>query len=230
MQLTSNPPRTRGIPAPITLRNIRVNHGVIVALAGVSATIEAGLVTALAGPNGSGKSTLVAVAAGIQSVQSGERMAAAAASIALVVQRGAAPDTLPLTVLDTVSMGRWATRGMWRPLTRADRLIVAESIAALGLEGLERRALGELSGGQRQRALVAQGLARQADVLLLDEPAAGLDGEALLLIGLAIRREAERGAAVLCATHDPDVVARADRVIRLESGRLVPAGELSGLG
>jgi zinc/manganese transport system ATP-binding protein len=195
-----------------------------------AATIEAGLVTALAGPNGSGKSTLVAVAAGIQSVQSGERMAAAAASIALVVQRGAAPDTLPLTVLDTVSMGRWATRGMWRPLTRADRLIVAESIAALGLEGLERRALGELSGGQRQRALVAQGLARQADVLLLDEPAAGLDGEALLLIGLAIRREAERGAAVLCATHDPDVVARADRVIRLESGRLVPAGELSGLG
>jgi zinc/manganese transport system ATP-binding protein len=222
MQLTSNPPHTREIPARITLRNIRVNHGATVALAGVSATIEAGLVTALAGSNGSGKSTLLGVAAGIQPVQGGERMLAASVTIALVVQRGAAPDTLPLTVLDAVSMGRWQTRGMWRPLTRADRAIVAESITALGLEGLERRALGELSGGQRQRALVAQGLARQADVLLLDEPAAGLDGEALLLIDLAIRREAARGAAVLCATHDPDVVSRADRVIRLESGRVVP--------
>jgi zinc/manganese transport system ATP-binding protein len=221
MQSTTNPPLTREIPAPITLRNILVSHGSTVALAGVSATIEAGSVTALAGSNGSGKSTLLGVAAGIQPVQGGERMLAAAVSIALVVQRGAAPDTLPLTVLDVVSMGRWANRGMWRPLSRGDRAIVADSIAALGLGGLERRAIGELSGGQRQRALVAQGLARQADVLLLDEPAAGLDGEALLLIALAIRREAARGAAVLCATHDPDVVSHADRVIRLESGRVV---------
>lgn len=223
MQSTHTPARIRAIPAPITLRQIRVNHGATVALDGVSADIEAGRVTALAGSNGSGKSTLLAVAAGIQPVQSGQRMLTGGVSIALVVQRGAAPDTLPLTVLDTVSMGRWAARGMWRPLTRTDRAIVAESIAALGLDGLERRALGELSGGQRQRALVAQGLARRAEVLLLDEPAAGLDGEALRLIDLAIRREADRGAAVLCATHDPDVVRRADRVIRLAAGRVVAA-------
>ncbi|MCU1445763.1 zinc ABC transporter ATP-binding protein AztA [Cryobacterium sp.] len=223
MQSTQNEPQNRGIPAPITLRQIRVNHGPAVALDGVSAVVEAGRVTALAGANGSGKSTLLGVAAGIQPVQGGERMLAAHVSIALVVQRGAAPDTLPLTVRDAVNMGRWAARGMWRPLSRADRVIVAESIAALGLEGLERRALGELSGGQRQRALVAQGLARRADVLLLDEPAAGLDGEALLLIDLAIRREAARGAAVLCATHDPEVVRRADRVIRLAAGRVVAA-------
>ena len=224
MQSTQNQPRIRAIPAPITLRQIHVRHGATVALTGVSVTIEAGQVTALAGSNGSGKSTLLAVAAGIQPVQRGERMLAPSVTIALVVQRGAAPDALPLTVLETVSMGRWATRGMWRPLTHADRAIVSESIAALGLGGLERRSLGELSGGQRQRALVAQGLARRADVLLLDEPAAGLDGEALLLIDRAIRREADRGAAVLCATHDPEVIGRADRVIRLEAGVLVGAG------
>jgi len=223
MQSTQNQPRIRVIPAPITLRQIQVRHGVTVALDGVSLTIEAGQVTALAGSNGSGKSTLLGVAAGVQPVQRGERMVAASVTIALVVQRGAAPDTLPLTVLETVSMGRWATRGMWRPLTRADKAIVTESIVALGLEGLERRALGELSGGQRQRALVAQGLAQQADVLLLDEPAAGLDGEALLLIDRAIRREADRGAAVLSATHDPEVIRGADRVIRLDAGRVVGA-------
>jgi zinc/manganese transport system ATP-binding protein len=223
MPLTLPTAQIRTMAAPITLRNIRVDHGAIPALDGVSAEIGAGRVTALAGSNGSGKSTLLGVAAGTQPVHGGERILAASVSIALVVQRGAAPDTLPLTVLETVSMGRWAARGMWRPLTRVDRAIVAENIEALGLGGLERRPIAELSGGQRQRALVAQGLTRQAEVLLLDEPAAGLDGEALLLIDLAIRRAADRGAAVLFATHDPEVIRRADTVIRLHAGRVVAA-------
>ena len=220
MQPTPIHRQIAAIPARITLRQIRVAHGATVALDGVSATIPAGRVTALAGANGSGKSTLLGVLAGIQPWQSGERMAAAAGRIALVLQRSAAPDTLPLTVLETVSMGRWAHRGLWRPLSGADRDIIATSIEALGLTGLERRSLGELSGGQRQRALVAQGLAQRAEVLLLDEPAAGLDGDALLLIDRAIRAEADRGVAVVCATHDPEVIRRADHVIRLAAGRV----------
>ena len=221
MQPTPNPRQIPAIPARITLRKIRVVHGATVALNGVSATIRSGRVTALAGANGSGKSTLLGVVAGIQPWQGGDRLAAAAGRIALVVQRSAAPDTLPLTVLETVSMGRWAHRGLWRPLSGVDRDIIAASIESLGLAGLEKRSLGELSGGQRQRALVAQGLAQRADVLVLDEPAAGLDGDALLLIDRAIRAEAARGVAVVCATHDPEVIRRADRVIRLESGVVV---------
>ena len=222
MHSTPKPRQIPANPARITLRQIRVVRGGTVALDGVSATIRPGLVTALAGPNGSGKSTLLGVLAGIQPWQGGERVAAGAGRIALVVQRSAAPDTLPLTVLETVSMGRWAHRGPWRPLTRADRDIVAASIVALGLAGLERRSLAELSGGQRQRALVAQGLAQRADVLLLDEPAAGLDGDALLLIDGVIRAEAGRGVAVVYASHDPDVIRRADRVIRLAAGVVDP--------
>ncbi|POH66456.1 ABC transporter ATP-binding protein [Cryobacterium zongtaii] len=213
-QIPVNQPR-------ITVRNIRVTHGHTVALDGVSAAIEPGRVTALAGANGSGKSTLLGVLAGIQPWQAGQRHAVGAGRIAMVVQRSAAPDTLPLTVFETVSMGRWGRRGLWRPLSGEDRAIIADSIGALGLAGLERRSLGELSGGQRQRALVAQGLAQRADVLLLDEPAAGLDGDALLLIDLAIRAEADRGVAVVCATHDPAVIRRADRVLRLAAGVLV---------
>ena len=219
MQPTPTTRQIPQIPARITLRQIRVSHGATVALDGVSASIPAGRVTALAGANGSGKSTLLGVLAGIQPWQGGERLAAG--RIALVLQRSAAPDTLPLTVFETVSMGRWAHRGLWRPLSGADRDIIATSIEALGLTGLERRSLGELSGGQRQRALVAQGLAQRAEVLLLDEPAAGLDGDALLLIDRAIRAEADRGVAVVCATHDPEVIRRADRVIRLQAGRVV---------
>ena len=218
MQPTPTPRQIPAIPARITLRQIRVTHGATVALDGVSATIPAGRVTALAGANGSGESTLLGVLAGIQPWQGGERLAAG--RIALVLQRSAAPDTLPLTVFETVSMGRWAHRGLWRPLSGSDRAVIAVSIEALGLTGLERRPLGELSGGQRQRALVAQGLAQRAEVLLLDEPAAGLDGDALLLIDRVIRAEADRGAAVVCATHDPEVIRRADHVIRLAAGRV----------
>jgi len=218
MQPTPTTRQIPEIPARITLRQIRVSHGATVALDGVSASIPAGRVTALAGANGSGKSTLLGVLAGIQPWQGGERLAAG--RIALVLQRSAAPDTLPLTVFETVSMGRWAHRGLWRPLSGSDRAVIAVSIEALGLTGLERRPLGELSGGQRQRALVAQGLAQRAEVLLLDEPAAGLDGDALLLIDRAIRAEADRGAAVVCATHDPEVIRRADHVIRLAAGRV----------
>ena len=224
MHSSQSPPQNPVIPAVITLRDIRVSHGATVALDGVSATVEAGRVTVVAGANGSGKSTLLGVIAGTQPWQSGQRMADGAGRIALVVQRSAAPDSLPLTVLETVRMGRWAHRGWWRPLTRRDREIVAESIHALGLSGLEHRSLGGLSGGQRQRALVAQGLAQQADVLVLDEPAAGLDGEALQLIDGALRREADRGVAVLSATHDPEVIRGADRVIHLEAGVRVEGG------
>ncbi|GAB3605393.1 zinc ABC transporter ATP-binding protein AztA [Conyzicola nivalis] len=204
----------------IELQNISVEHGGIRALNSVSVSIAAGEITALAGQNGSGKSTLLGVIAGTQEHR-GIAERRAGARIAFVVQRSAVPHSLPLTVHEVVSMGRWAHRAPWRPLTRTDREIVADSVAALGLQALERRPLHELSGGQRQRALVAQGLAQRAEILLLDEPAAALDDEARGLIDLAIAREARRGAAVVHATHDAAVIVAADRVIRLDAGRLV---------
>jgi zinc/manganese transport system ATP-binding protein len=206
----------------IELQNISVDHGGIRALNSVSVSIAAGEITALAGQNGSGKSTLLGVIAGTQAHR-GSAVRRPGARIAFVVQRSAVPQTLPLTVRDVVSMGRWAHRAPWRPLTGTDREIVADSVAALGLQALERRPLHELSGGQRQRALVAQGLAQRAEILLLDEPAAALDDEARVLIDAAIAREARRGVAVVHATHDQAVMAAADRVIRLDAGELVPS-------
>jgi zinc/manganese transport system ATP-binding protein len=189
------------------------------ALRGVSLELRGGEVLALTGHNGSGKSTLLSVIAGTLpplsgAVDRGRR-------VAFVVQRSDVPDALPLTVRDTVRMGRWAQRGAWRRLTRDDHAIVAQSIRALGLDGLERRPLAGLSGGQRQRALVAQGLAQRAGVLLLDEPTVGLDDEARTLIDAAISGEAWRGVAVVHATHDAEVIRRADRVVRMEAGAIV---------
>ena len=206
-----------------TLTDVSVSHNGIPALAAVSLDIPAHGMTAIAGANGSGKSTLLGVLAGVVPVSSGSarRSARANGGVALVVQRSGVPDGLPLTVRDTVTMGRWAQRGSWRRITRTDRDIVDGALAALGLEDLAQRSLTELSGGQRQRTLVAQGLAQRAGVLLLDEPTAGVDAFARDLIAAALDAEVRRGTTVVHVTHDDDVMVRADRVIRLEAGRVV---------
>ena len=206
------------------LVGVTVSHNGIPALAGVSLDIPAHGMTAIVGANGSGKSTLLGVLAGVVQVTSGSVRRSQQVSnggIALVVQRSGVPDGLPLTVRDTVTMGRWAQRGPWGRITRADRDIVDDALAALGLQDLAQRSLTELSGGQRQRTLVAQGLAQRAGVLLLDEPTAGVDAFARDLIAAALDTEVRRGTTVVHVTHDDEVMVRADRVIRLEAGRVV---------
>ncbi len=206
------------MPQPtLTARDITVRLGDSTVLHDVAIDVPAGRVTALTGHNGSGKSTLLGVLAGVIP-HSGTVLGRPRA--ALLAQRSAVPDGLPLTVRDVVAMGRWSERGAWRPLTSADRKVVAESLDAVRLGALARRTLSEVSGGQHQRAFVAQALAHRAELVLLDEPTAGVDAESTALILAALEREAARGAAVVHATHDPEAIARADCVIRLEDGRV----------
>ena len=222
----------------VRLHDVTVMYDDRVSLDDVTVEFTGGQMTALAGSNGSGKSTLLGAIAGVVPLSAGTvdvgvdvdgdvgvegdvEVGVDGARVAYVAQRSSVPDHLPLSVRQVVEMGRWSQRGAWRRLTREDRDIVAGSIAAVGLEGLERRPLGALSGGQRQRALVAQGLAQRAQVLLLDEPTVGLDSEACELIALALAAETRRGTTVIHATHDTDVIAAADRVLRLDRGRFV---------
>ncbi|MCA2182121.1 ABC transporter ATP-binding protein [Nonomuraea glycinis] len=188
----------------------------------VTARIPASAVTALVGPNGSGKSTLLGVLAGVIPATSGtvERPRAPA----FVMQRSDVPDALPITVRDTVAMGRWAHRGPWRRLSRHDWSIVDGCLARLDILDLAARPLGSLSGGQRQRALVAQGLAQESEVLLLDEPTTGLDAKADLLIQTALAAAKAAGVTVVHATHDLPSALRADHCLLLDDGRLVAEG------
>lgn len=188
----------------------------------VTARIPASAVTALVGPNGSGKSTLLGVLAGVIPATSGtvERPRAPA----FVMQRSDVPDALPITVRDTVAMGRWAHRGPWRRLSRHDWSIVDGCLARLDILDLAARPLGSLSGGQRQRVLVAQGLAQESEVLLLDEPTTGLDTKADLLIQTALAEAKAAGATVVHATHDLPSALRADHCLLLDDGRLVAEG------
>ncbi|MFJ9552487.1 zinc ABC transporter ATP-binding protein AztA [Nocardiopsis sp. NPDC101807] len=207
-------------PAAVTLEDVYAGYGGRAVLHGVTATIHAGTVTALVGANGSGKSTLLAVMASTLAPTAGRVRRGAARRPALVVQRSAVSDALPVTVRETVEMGRWAERGPWRRLTRADRAAVEACMDRLAVADLARRALGDLSGGQRQRVLLAQGLAQEADLLLLDEPATGLDADSRERITAVLAEERERGVAVVHATHSAREAAHADRVLRMEDGRL----------
>ncbi|NQX28447.1 ATP-binding cassette domain-containing protein [Microbacteriaceae bacterium VKM Ac-2854] len=201
-------------PAPLAeLVDVAADYGAFPVLTGVSARFDAGCVSVIAGPNGSGKSTLLAVLAGLHPARVG--LVRRAGRVAFVPQRSALSDRLPLTVRELVRMGRWADRGAWRPLRRADRVLADECLEALDLTALAAHPLAELSGGQRQRALVAQGLAQRAEVLLLDEPTAGVDAASLPRIAGALLAEAARGAVVVHASHDPAAIAAADAVLRL---------------
>ncbi|MBD0417863.1 metal ABC transporter ATP-binding protein [Streptomyces sp. TRM S81-3] len=190
----------------------------------VSAEIPKSATTALVGPNGSGKSTLLGVLAGVIHPTSGDLHRNGDRPPAFVPQRGAVGDTLPLTVRQTVEMGRWGERGPWRRLTRQDHAAVDAVLDRLDIRDLASRQLGELSGGQRQRALIAQGLAQESDLLLLDEPTTGLDPEARERIGALLTAVVADGVTVVQATHDLEVARAADACLLLQDGRLAEQG------
>ncbi|MFF0072635.1 zinc ABC transporter ATP-binding protein AztA [Streptomyces sp. NPDC005494] len=187
--------------------------------------IPAFTTTAVVGPNGSGKSTLLGVIAGVIRATTGEVRHRTARRPAFVTQRSRAADALPLTVRDAVAMGRWGDRGLYRRLSRRDREVVEASMDRLGIGSLGHRQLGELSGGQRQRALVAQGLAQEADLLLLDEPTTGLDATAQRLIADVLAEVTEEGVTVVQATHDLKAAEGAGHLLVLQEGRLWGEGQ-----
>ena len=212
MSLPTAPPVAR-------LAAVHVDFSGREAVCHVDLEVRAGEVMVIAGPNGAGKTTLLEVIAGTRAPSSGTR--AATAAVAFVPQRTAVSDRLPLTVRDVVTVGAWGRTGPWRRLDAQARAAVDEALDRLGITELARRPFAALSGGQRQRALLAQGLARLAELLLLDEPTTGLDADSGDRIRALLRAEAERGAAVVCVSHDPAVLAMADRLVHLVDGQVV---------
>ncbi|QLD11312.1 zinc ABC transporter ATP-binding protein AztA [Microbacterium oleivorans] len=212
----------------LDLRDVVVAFDGHVALRGVTLQVERGEVVAVVGANGSGKSTLLAVSAGLLAPTAGSVHRPPGTRIALVPQATNDGARLPLTVTDLVAMGRWRERGAFRPLRRSDRIRIADAIETVGLADLARRPLGLLSGGQRQRAYLAQALAQDADLLLLDEPMSGLDAPSRGAAASALTTVAAAGVAVIVVTHDLGELGAVDRVCRIDDGRIA-ASSAAGL-
>ncbi len=204
-----------------------LTYGATVALARSTFSIPAGTVTAVIGPNGSGKSSLLNAVAGLIEPASGTIDVPARSSgdhrISYVLQTTKVNDTLPISVREVVTMGRYAAAGGYRRLGAEDRAAVDTALERTGLTDLAAHHLHTLSGGQRQRVFVAQGLAQDHDLLLLDEPMTGIDFPTAQALDEVIHDERTRGCTVVITTHDISEARVADHVLLL-SARVVASG------
>jgi ABC-type Mn2+/Zn2+ transport system ATPase subunit len=213
-------------PPAVLAQDLVLSYGHHVVLGTSSFAIPSSTSVALIGPNGSGKSTLLRAIAGLLQPRSGRLdvpARRARSAVALVLQTTDVDRSLPITVRETVTMARYARRGPVRRLDHTDRAAVDRALERLAIADLARRQLHELSGGQRQRVLVAQGLAQEADLLLLDEPVTALDVVSRRLILEAVAAEQEVGRTVVLSTHDLGDARQAELVMLLAS-RLVACG------
>jgi iron complex transport system ATP-binding protein len=210
----------------VTATEVEFRYGTHVAIATSSFVIPDRAVTAVIGPNGSGKSTILNAIAGLDSPTSGRMDVTGATSpsrIAFVLQTTKVNNALPITVREVVAMGRYPSIGEFSRLDASDRATVDAALERMSISGLSTRHLTQLSGGQRQRVFVAQGLAQDHDMLLLDEPLTGLDLPSAQAIDAVIHDEQKQGGTIIVSTHDLAEARVADHVLLL-SGRVVASG------
>ncbi|MEU5784745.1 metal ABC transporter ATP-binding protein [Micromonospora lupini] len=194
---------------------ITVEHGAVgydgrPVLRDVSLTVTAGEVVAVLGANGSGKSTLIRAILGLVPLGAGSitlfdrplRQFRQWQRIGYVPQRLGAGGGVPATVREVVASGRLARRGVLRPPGAADRTAVDAALRAVGLADRASDPVATLSGGQQQRTLIARALAGQPELLILDEPTAGVDAASQEAFAGALRDFVADGGTVLLVAHE----------------------------
>ncbi len=184
----------------------------------VSFTVERGDFASIIGPNGGGKTTLVKLILGLLRPQSGtikvfgQSPEQARPKIGAMPQHAVTDPHFPIRVIDVVLMGCLRPGRNLGPFSATDRAAASEAIARVGLEGLERNAYSELSGGQRQRVLLARAIAPKPELLLLDEPEAGLDRKVEQDF-FDLLEELNRESTVVLVSHDLGFVASFVRTV-----------------
>jgi len=208
--------------AVIQLEGLVIGYDGRAVLSGISLAIPHASFTAILGANGSGKSTLLKTLLGLQPPIAGN------IRIRKVVF-GYVPQTLqfdplyPLTGYDVASMGVYGRVGAGRFPSASERAFVRECLHATGADQFARQRFSELSGGQKQRVLIARALAAKPDVLVLDEPTAGVDAAAThALLEFISQLHEDRQLTILLVTHDlPIVRKRAQQVVWLHDGKVL---------
>jgi tungstate transport system ATP-binding protein len=208
---------------PVVFDDVQVRAGAVVILDEMSLRFTAGPPTVLIGPNGSGKSTVLRTAMGLVSPSKGRISWGGAGATnplrrALVFQR---PVMLRRSTAGNLHFAL-ATAGIRRQHRRSRAI---ELLRLVGLEAVAERPARRLSGGEQQRLALARALARDPEVLFLDEPTASLDPEGTKAIEEIIRTLASRGIKIVMATHDLSEARRlAGDIILLHRGSVLEMG------
>ncbi len=219
----------------LRLRGVSIGYTERAVVHDVDLEVQRGEVVAVLGANGSGKTTLVRGLLGLASVLAGEvellgqpvGRRGDGSKLGYVPQRHTVGGSVPSTVREVVESGRLPRLGWAGRMRTADREAVRAAIAAVDLTGMAGTDLADLSGGQQRRALIARALASEPQVLIMDEPTAGVDVASQHALARTVARLVALGVTLLVVTHEVGpLVGVVTRSIVMSDGRLVYDGPL----
>ncbi|WP_420265947.1 metal ABC transporter ATP-binding protein [Candidatus Magnetominusculus dajiuhuensis] len=215
----------------IEVENLNFSFDKNVVIEDVSFQITDGQYTGLIGPNGGGKTTLIRIILGLLTPSSGSvRLFGEPANgfmrrylIGYVPQNASQAEFyFPATAHEIVRSGRTARVGMFRRFTKADNAAITHAMETAGVAHLKDRLIGKLSGGQRQRVFIARALAGDPKVLILDEPAVGVDTASKERFYEFLHElNKNSGITILFVTHDLGVIAREVETVLCLNTRLL---------
>jgi zinc transport system ATP-binding protein len=227
--------RTDDDQVVVRLRGASIGYSERAVVRDVDLTVRRGDVLAVLGANGSGKTTLVRGLLGLATVLSGEALVLGEqvgarrtrGRVGYVPQRQTVAGAIPSTVREVVASGRLPRRRLLGRRTAADREAVTRAIAAVELQHWADTDIAQLSGGQQRRALIARALASEPDVMIMDEPTAGVDRASQQALAASITRLVDRGVTLLVVTHEVGPLAGVlTRSVVVSDGRIVHDGPL----
>lgn len=193
--------------ADLALHDVSLGYGTALAVQGADGRFAQGSLTAIVGPNGGGKSTLLKGLLGLMRPLRGTiESRHPRSALGYLAQAGEVDPQFPVSVEDFVAVGLWPRIGCLRrtPPSLAGR--VGQAMAAVGLQGMQSRWIGELSGGQFQRMRFARLLAQDPPVVLLDEPFAGIDEPTAAALLQLVHAWHAQGRTVIAVLHDREMV------------------------
>lgn len=208
------------------------------ALSDIEVRIEQGEFVAIAGPNGGGKTTLIRLALGLERPLTGQALLfgepaptfSRRQALGYLAQRSRLGTEAPATVREVVAAGRLAAGGLLGPLRRGERVVIDEAIARVGLTDRAASPLQTLSGGQQQRAFIAKALAAGPELLVLDEPTAGVDVAAQeALAALLADLHEQLGTTIVYVSHEFGAVEQYVERLLLVRGSILFDGRPSDL-
>lgn len=200
----------------VDIKNLYVTYDERVILENINLEIARGAYVAIIGPNGGGKTTLLKTILGLIKPIKGkikvfgfpsEKWLKSGTMIGYIPQRPLINPNFPVTVYDTVLMGRYGKIGLFKHPSRKDKMIALENIERVGLGDFINQQIGQLSGGQQQKAFIARALCNQPKLLILDEPTIALDASAQDNFYQLLKEfKDEMGLTIIMVTHDLSVV------------------------
>jgi zinc transport system ATP-binding protein len=225
----------------VRLQDARIGYGDVAVVQGVDLTVADGEAVAVLGSNGSGKTTLARGLLGLATVLGGEVEVLGApvgrlrrpppaqrGRIGYVPQRHTVSGAVPATVREVVGVGRLARLGPFGRLRPADRAAVHDAVAAVGLADRLGDPVASLSGGQQRRVLVARALAAEPELLVMDEPTAGVDAASQDALAAVLADVSAAGTTLLVVTHETAALAGVlTRAVVVDHGRIAYDGPLA---